>query len=94
MVRVLPRASPRDRIDIIAAILAISNGGATRRQILVRSGLSTEQFKRYLYLLREEGYIRTEQRTEDGRRKIKIYRTTSKGIALLVAYNNITELLA
>lgn len=94
MVRALQRASPRDRIDIIATILAIANGGATRRQILLSSGISTEQFKRYLFLLQQTGYIETEEHdNNNGYRRIKIYRTTDKGIALLGPYYNIRELL-
>ncbi|MEW6605123.1 MAG: winged helix-turn-helix domain-containing protein [Thermoproteota archaeon] len=93
MVRALQRASPRDRIDIIATILAIANGGATRRQILLSSGISTEQFKRYLFLLQKTGYIETEEHDNNGYRRIKIYRTTDKGIALLDPYYNIRELL-
>jgi predicted transcriptional regulator len=85
-------SAPRDRIDIIACILDIANGGATRRQILLRAGLSTDQFKRYLFLLSQDGYIEIEENEGKSYRRMKTYRTTDKGIAFLRPYNNIREL--
>jgi predicted transcriptional regulator len=91
MARTLARvsASNRDRIDIIASILDAANGGATRRRILLISGLSNSQFKRYLTLLIRDGYIRIEIRNENKRR---FYVTTGKGLALLHAYGRVIEL--
>ncbi|MEP0824154.1 MAG: hypothetical protein HRF40_01570 [Nitrososphaera sp.] len=93
MVRVLEHApnAPthnRDRIDIISSIIDSTNGGSSRRRILLTTGLSSTQFKRYLSLLVQSGYIEV---VEDNRQKI--YRATEKGIALLNVYNNIKELL-
>ncbi len=78
----------RDRIDIISSVIDSTNGGASRRRILLRTGLSSTQFKRYVAFLVQSGYIEVE---EDNRQKI--YRATEKGIALLQVYNNIRELL-
>jgi predicted transcriptional regulator len=91
MARTLARVSTsnRDRIDIIASILDAANGGATRRRILLISGLSNSQFKRYLTLLIRDGYIRIEIRNENKRR---FYVTTGKGLALLHAYGRVIEL--
>ena len=50
--------SNRDRIDIITSILDAANGGASRRRILLVSGLSSNQFKRYLSMLIENDYIK------------------------------------
>ena len=85
-------ASNRDRIDIITSILDASNGGATRRRILLVSGLSSNQFKRYLSLLIENDYIRME--IQEKSKGIVIYRTTDKGIALLNVYQRIRDLLS
>jgi predicted transcriptional regulator len=83
--------SNRDRIDIITSILDAANGGATRRRILLLSGLSSNQFKRYLSLLIENDYIRME--IQERSKGTAIYRTTDKGIALLRIYERIRDLL-
>ncbi len=92
MVKAISRVSTfnRDRIDIIASILESANGGATRRRILLISGLSNDQFKRYLSLLIKEEYVRME--FKDGS-KHRLYYTTGKGLAFLRAYNPVRELL-
>jgi predicted transcriptional regulator len=84
--------SNRDRIDIITSILDAANGGATRRRILLLSGLSSNQFKRYLSLLIENDYIRME--IQERSKGTAIYRTTDKGIALLRIYERIRDLLS
>jgi predicted transcriptional regulator len=84
--------SNRDRIDIITSILDAANGGATRRRILLLSGLSSNQFKRYLSLLIENDYIRME--IQERGKGTAIYRTTDKGIALLRIYERIRDLLS
>jgi predicted transcriptional regulator len=84
-------ASNRDRIDIITSILDAANGGATRRRILLVSGLSSSQFKRYLSLLIENDYIRME--IQEKSKGAVIFRTTDKGIALLHVYQRIRDLL-
>jgi predicted transcriptional regulator len=83
MAKTLTNTSNRDRIDIIASILDAANGGATRRKILLVSGLSGNQFKRYLSILANEGYIEI----ENGER------TSSEGIAFLYAFHHVRELL-
>jgi predicted transcriptional regulator len=85
-------ASNRDRIDIITSVLDAANGGATRRRILLVSGLSSNQFKRYLSLLIENDYIRME--IQEKSKGTVIYRTTDKGIALLHVYQRIRDLLS
>ncbi|MDQ3562501.1 MAG: winged helix-turn-helix domain-containing protein, partial [Thermoproteota archaeon] len=91
-VSVSKSTSNRDRIDIITSILDASNGGATRRRILLVSGLSSNQFKRYLSMLIENDYIRME--IQERSRGTAIYRTTGKGIALLRVYQRIRDLLS
>ena len=84
--------SNRDRIDIITSILDAANGGTTRRRILLLSGLSSNQFKRYLSILIENDYIRME--IQERSKGTAIYRTTGKGIALLRVYQRIRDLLS
>lgn len=84
--------SNRDRIDIITSILDASNGGATRRRILLLSGLSSNQFKRYLSLLIENDYIRME--IQERSKGTAVYRTTDKGLTLLRIYQRIRDLLS
>ncbi|HEU0143903.1 MAG TPA: winged helix-turn-helix domain-containing protein [Nitrososphaera sp.] len=91
-VSVSKSTSNRDRIDIITSILDASNGGATRRRILLVSGLSSNQFKRYLSMLIENDYIRME--IQERSKGTAIYRTTGKGIALLRVYQRIRDLLS
>ena len=91
-VSVSKTTSNRDRIDIITSILDASNGGATRRKILLGSGLSSNQFKRYLSILIENDYIRME--IQERSKGTAIYRTTDKGIALLHIYQRIRDLLS
>src|SRR3712207_1848440 len=91
-VSVSKSTSNRDRIDIITSILDASNGGATRRKILLVSGLSSNQFKRYLSMLIENDYIRME--IQERSKGTAIYRTTGKGIALLRVYQRIRDLLS
>ncbi len=91
-VSVSKSTSNRDRIDIITSILDASNGGATRRRILLVSGLSSNQFKRYLSMLIENDYIRME--IQERSKGTTIYRTTGKGIALLRVYQRIRDLLS
>ena len=91
-VSVSKSTSNRDRIDIITSILDSANGGATRRRILLVSGLSSNQFKRYLSLLIENDYIRME--IQERSKGTAIYRTTGKGIALLRVYQRIRDLLS
>lgn len=88
MAKTLTNTSNRDRIDIIASILDAANGGATRRKILLMSGLSGNQFKRYLSILAKEGYIEI----ENGERS-RTYKTSSEGIAFLYAFHRVRELL-
>jgi len=79
----------RDRIDIIASILEVANGGATRRKILLICGLSNNQFKRYLSVLIRDDYVRIDVRNKN---KSRFYVTTGKGISLLNAYDRIRDL--
>jgi predicted transcriptional regulator len=83
-VSVSKSTSNRDRIDIITSILDAANGGTTRRRILLVSGLSSNQFKRYLSMLIENDYIRME--IQERSKGTAIYRTTDKGIAYIPTY--------
>ena len=75
-------------MDIFASILNVANGGATKRQIIFKSYLSSIQLVKYINVLcvgdllaPEHGDIRV------------IYKTTDRGLAFLQIYNQINELI-
>ena len=78
----------RDRLYIIAEILAIAKDGSLKTQIMYRANLSFAQLNEYLnFLLKMELLKRN---TKD--RKI-FYKTTAKGVKYLENYEEISSLL-
>jgi predicted transcriptional regulator len=76
----------RSRSDIIRMILESANGGAvTKAKIMYSAFLSYQQLKEYLTILQENDLIEY----QEGERA---YRTTSKGMQLLVLSSKIDEL--
>jgi predicted transcriptional regulator len=76
----------RSRSDIIRMILESANGGAvTKTKIMYSAFLSYQQLKEYLTILQENDLIEY----QEGERA---YRTTSKGMQLLVLSSKIDEL--
>jgi predicted transcriptional regulator len=76
----------RSRSDIIRMILESANGGAvTKTKIMYSAFLSYQQLKEYLTILQENDLIEY----QEGERA---YRTTDKGMQLLVLSNKIDEL--
>ena len=76
----------RTRTEIVAIILDVTNGGATKTKIMYNAYLSYNQLREYLTMLMENeliDYI-------DGN---KIFRTTEKGLNLLKIHNEMAELL-
>ena len=74
----------RSRVDIIAAILEIAQGGARKSRIMYRAFLSFPQLKEYLALLMDRGlleYSKEEKEyitTEKGMRFMKMYREVGR----------------
>ncbi len=78
----------RDRLYIIAEILAIAKDGSLKTQIMYRANLSFAQLNEYLnFLLKKELLkVHTDERKT-------FYKTTSKGIKYLENYEEISHLL-
>ena len=75
----------RSRSDIIRMILESANGGVTKTKIMYSAFLSYQQLKEYLTILQENDLIEY----QEGERA---YRTTDKGMQLLLLSNKIDEL--
>ncbi len=76
----------RSRTEIVAMILEVANGGATKTKIMYKAFLSYSQLREYLSLLIENNLI-------DYIEGSKIYKTTEKGIHFLRMSNEMEELL-
>jgi predicted transcriptional regulator len=76
----------RSRTEIVGLILEAANGGgATKTKIMYKAFLSFAQLREYLTMLQDNGLIEF----ESGR---QTYRTSEKGIRLLVMYEKMYEL--
>lgn len=70
----------RSRMDIVAEMLNIAQGGAIKTRIMYRAFLSFPQLKEYLAVLMERGLLEYEEKnneyvtTESGKRFLKVYR--------------------
>ena len=78
----------RDRLYIIAEILAIAKDGSLKTQIMYRANLSFAQLNEYLNFLLKRDLIKVD--TENVK---TLYKTTSKGIKYLENYEEISNLL-
>lgn len=78
----------RDRLYIIAEILAIAKDGSLKTQIMYRANLSFAQLNEYLDFLLKKELLKMD--TNNGK---TFYKTTSKGIKYLENYEEISNLL-
>ena len=76
----------RSRTEIVAMILEAANGGATKTKIMYTVFLSYNQLKAYLSILIENNLIEYLEGT-------KTFKTTEKGLNLLIMHNEMAELL-
>lgn len=75
----------RDKFDILASILEVSNVNAVRQaEILDRAKIPHSIFKEYLLFLYQHGLIEIEETEHQ-----KTYRSTAKGICFLAICNNL-----
>lgn len=81
----------RSRVDIIANILVVSDGGAKKTHIMYKCNLSFRQLHAYIDLLINRRLLRKLEIKEGSRQEL--YETTSKGKAFLQAYKKIKGLL-
>ncbi|MPZ07135.1 MAG: hypothetical protein GEU26_12100 [Nitrososphaeraceae archaeon] len=76
----------RSRTEILGLLLEAANGGgATKTKIMYKAFLSFAQLREYLTMLQDNGLIEF----EGGK---QTYRTTEKGIRLLLLYEKMYEL--
>ena len=78
----------RDRLYIIAEILAITKDGSLKTQVMYRANLSFKQLNDYLSFLLKRELIEVIEKN-----KKNIYKTTPKGIRYLENYEGILNLL-
>lgn len=78
----------RDRLYIIAEILAIAKDGSLKTQIMYRANLSFAQLNEYLNFLLKRELMKVD--TENVK---TLYKTTSKGVKYLENYEEISNLL-
>ena len=79
----------RDRLYIIAEILAIAKDGSLKTQIMYRANLSFAQLNGYLSFLVERELLKI---NTDSRKTL--YKTTAKGVKYLESYEEISSLLS
>jgi predicted transcriptional regulator len=75
-----PNMKIRSRVDIIASILQMANGGAKR----IKMTMNNYHLLRHISLLCENNLLRYDK-------KENVLRTTPKGIEFLTAYNELVE---
>jgi predicted transcriptional regulator len=77
----------RSRTEIIAAMLQISNNGATKTRIMYGAYLSYSQVKEYLGFLLQRALLHYEEDRA-------VYTLTTKGMNFLRAYEEIDQMIA
>ena len=82
------RKQKRDKLQIVANILYLSQVGLKKTHIMHKANLSYEQTLHYLEELQAAGLL--EQRMEEG---AVVYGTTIKGRTLLDCFANISQLM-
>jgi len=78
----------RDRLRIIAEVLAVTSNGALKTQVMYKANLSFAQLNEYLSLLLEIRLLKTVKKGEK-----TFYKTTRKGAKYLESYAEIRDLL-
>ena len=76
----------RSRTEIVAMILEVTNGGATKTKIMYEAFLSYAQLREYLSVLIENNLLEVLEGSQT-------YKTTEKGLNFLKMHNEIGELL-
>jgi predicted transcriptional regulator len=75
-------AKNRDRICIVASVLEAINGGASKTRIMNLANLSFSLLEKYLNLVVETGFVRTEG---------KKYKLTESGYEFLKSYQHFVK---
>lgn len=80
----------RDRMQILAELIAAAEGTTPKTRLMYRSNLDTRALKKYLQYLLERGFLTTAM--TDGKRSG--YRPTEKGRQFLEDYRRVELQLA
>jgi predicted transcriptional regulator len=75
----------RSSIDVVAQIIQMANGGATRTGLMNACGLSYKSLKKHVILLAEKGLLEYEPMGEK-------YKPTEKGYQFLQTYDQMNML--
>ena len=82
----------RSEIEIIAEILALSQDGARKTEVLYQANLSYKQLSNYILALVERDLLEEKVlQNYNGTNRHKIYTTTNKGNELLTNINIISS---
>ena len=87
----LPSVRKRSDIDIMANILVEAGKGTKKTHILYKCNLSYKQLHVYLQILHNMELLASHPDKENS--KLQYFRTTSKGLEFLDAYNNLKNLM-
>jgi len=83
----------RTKIDIMANILQVANGGAKKTHIMYQCNLSFRQLHAYLNLLVDIGLLEARALKTEDKGNSQLFETTSKGKAFIKAYHSLKALL-
>ena len=78
----------RNRLEIIAEILEVAKEGQLKTRILYDGNLSFSQLNNYLAFILKMGFLEV-----NNDKKVKIYRTTSRGFKYLESFKEISSFL-
>jgi predicted transcriptional regulator len=85
----------RSRIDIIANILRVAEGGAKKTHIMYKCNLSFKQLHVYLDFMVERGLLECSSLKTEGKADLTTtYKATKEGRAFIQAYRNLRALLS
>ena len=87
----LPSVKKRSDIDIMANILCEADKDTKKTHLLYRCNLSHKQLQVYLQMLQDMELLVSHSGEDDS--SLKYFRTTSKGLEFLGAYNALKSLM-
>ena len=82
------KGSRRDRIALISDMLLCAVEGTSKTDIMCKVGLSTAQLNRYVPMLVKSELLETFKK-----KKVTIYKTTTKGKSFIGAFDTLIKLL-
>ena len=83
----------RDRVEIMAAVIALTQKPQRMTNIMGNSKLSSVNAVKYLKFMIEKRLIEKKDMTKNPKKTIHVYRATEKGLLFLKIYCDILSLL-